>query len=115
MAHFAKLDENNTVVQVDVVANEITTPDGVNEDGQLGIDFLSNLFGGVWKQTSYNNNFRKQFAGIGDTYDESADVFILNQPFPSWTLDVNHDWQPPVTRPEGNYSWNESTQSWDAN
>ena len=76
MAHFAKLDENNAVVQVVVVANEVITPDGENENGQLGVDFLSNLFGGIWKQTSYNNNFRKQFSGMGHIYDESADVIL---------------------------------------
>tara|TARA_R100000306_G_scaffold12250_1_gene14705 strand:- start:44 stop:415 length:372 start_codon:yes stop_codon:yes gene_type:complete len=120
MAHFAKLDENNTVVQVVVVANEVITPDGENENGQLGVDFLSNLFGGIWKQTSYNNNFRKQFSGMGHIYDESADVFILNKPFPSWTLDENYDWQPPVPFPNERvngapkpFNWNEDTQSWD--
>ena len=114
MAHFARLDENNKVVQVVVVSNEVTTPDGVNENEQLGIDFLSNLYGGTWKQTSYNNNIRKQYAGSGDTYNESDDIFIKAQPFPSWTLDGNHEWQPPVVRPEGDYIWNESAQSWDA-
>lgn len=113
MAHFAKLDENNKVVRVLVVSNEVTTPDGVNEDEQLGIDFLSNLCGGgTWKQTSYNHNFRKQYAGLGFTYNEAADIFIEDQPFPSWTLDENHDWQPPVVQPEGKYFWNESAQSW---
>ena len=113
MAHFSKLDENNKVVQVLVVSNEITTTDGVNEDEQLGIDFLSNLCGGTWKQTSYNHNFRKQYAGFGYTYNEADDIFIAAQPFPSWTLDENHDWQPPIAAPEGNYNWNESTNSWD--
>jgi|TARA_Y100000310_G_scaffold186321_1_gene186471 hypothetical protein len=112
MAHFTKLDENNQVVQVIVISNEITTPDGVNEDEQLGIDFISALYGGVWKQTSYNNNFRKKYAGVGYTYDETADVFIVPQPFPSWSLDGNYDWQPPVPRPEGDYLWNEPTLSW---
>ena len=115
MAHFTKLDENNKVIQVVVVSNEVTTPDGVNEDEQLGIDFLLNLYGdGVWKQTSYNDSICKQFAGMGYTYDDSNNVFIEPKPFPSWTLDENHDWQPPVLRPEGNYFWNESAQSWDA-
>jgi len=112
MAHFTKLDENNQVVQVIVISNEITTPDGVNEDEQLGIDFISALYGGVWKQTSYNNNFRKKYAGHGYTYDETADVFIVPQLFPSWSLDENYDWQPPVPRPEGDYLWNEPTLSW---
>lgn len=114
MAHFSKLDENNTVIQVVVVSNEVTMPDGVNENEQLGIDFLSARHGGVWKQTSYNNNFRKQYAGMGFTFDEAADVFVAHQPFPSWSLDGNHDWQPPVAQPEGEYLWNESAQSWDA-
>tara|TARA_Y100000310_G_C20096277_1_gene540640 strand:+ start:140 stop:490 length:351 start_codon:yes stop_codon:yes gene_type:complete len=114
MAHFAKLDETNKVLQVVVVSNEITTPDGVNEDEQLGISFLSAQRDGVWKQTSYNDNLRKQYAGIGYTFNETSDVFVAEQPFPSWSLDENHDWEPPIPCPEGSYSWNESTQSWDA-
>ena len=112
MAHFAKLDENNKVVKVVVVSNKVTTPDGVNEDGQLGIDFLSNLLGdAVWKQTSYNNNFHKQFAGMGYTYNDSNNVFIVPKPFPSWTLDESHDWQPPVSRPDIKYFWDENNKA----
>jgi hypothetical protein len=113
MAHFSKIDENNKVVQVVVVSNEITTPDGVNESEQLGIDFLYSQYGGgVWKQTSYNNNIRKRFTGIGYDYNEGDDVFISPKPYPSWSLDASHDWQPPIPKPEGDYFWKESNQSW---
>jgi len=70
-------------------------------------------------QTSYNSNMRKQFAGVGFTYDDVNDVFVAPQPFPSWSLDENYDWQPPVEYPADeidenqNYVWNEETQSWD--
>jgi len=68
--------------------------------------------GGRWIQTSYNHNIRKQYAGIGFTYNSNADVFVAPQPFPSWTLDENHDWQAPVPMPEGSYYWDEETLSW---
>ena len=68
------------------------------------------------KRTSYNNKIRKQYAGIGFTYDPVADVFIAPQPFPSWTLDSNHDWQPPIPYPNDGlmYAWNEDDQDWEA-
>lgn len=114
MAHFAKLDENNKVLQVIVVLNSVITDENGDEQEQIGIDFLLNLYGGGrWKQTSYNNNFRKQFASIGYSYNESDDVFIKGQQFPSWTLDQNHDWQSPVLKPDGVHDWNEEAQSWD--
>jgi hypothetical protein len=109
MAHFAEVDENNVVTQVLVV------PDEQEHRGQdyLAVDLG---LGGRWVQTSYNHNIRKQYAGIGYTYDEAADVFVAPQPFPSWTLDENHDWQPPVPKPEGDlmYTWNEENQDWEA-
>lgn len=108
MAHFAEIDTNNVVVRVLVV------PDEQESRGQ---DYLANdlSLGGRWIQTSYNNNIRKQYAGIGFTYDESADVFIAPQPFPSWTLNSDHDWQPPVPRPtDGEYYWDESNGRWSA-
>ena len=85
--------------------------------------YVNNKMGGTWKQCSYNGSFRKQFAGVGMTYNSELDMFITPKPFPSWTLDSNGDWQPPVARPSdyvphnrgGNYLWNESGQSWDAN
>jgi hypothetical protein len=99
MAHFAELDENNTVLQVIVVHNnELLGADG-NEYEEKGVQFCETLFGHAnWKQTSYNHNIRKQFAGTGYTYDQDKDVFVAPQPYPSWSLDDNSDWQPPPQR-----------------
>ena len=116
MAHFAELDENNTVLQVIVVHNNELLDTSGNENEAKGVEFCSTLFGHTnWVQTSYNNNIRKQFAGIGSTYDSESDVFVAPQPYPSWSLDDNNDWQPPTPMPEDDnvYSWNEETQSWD--
>ena len=115
MAHFAELDENNIVTNVVVIHNNELL-DGETESEAKGVEFCSTLFGhSNWMQTSYNNNMRKQFAGIGFTYDSDNDVFISPQPYPSWSLDDNHDWQAPTPMPEDDkkYSWNEETQSWD--
>jgi len=116
MAHFAKLDNENKVIQVNVVNNSVL--DLENEE-ESGIAFLTEWSGGYtnWKQTSYNNNFRKQGAGIGYTYDAVNDVFIAPQPYPSWALDNEFNWQPPTPRPEGmGWYWNEAEQVWlDAN
>jgi hypothetical protein len=116
MAHFAELDENNTVLQVIVVHNnELKGANGVEYENK-GIQFCETLFGHAnWKQTSYNHNIRKQFAGVGYTYDSDKDVFVAPQPFPSWSLDDNSDWQAPTPMPEDDnlYSWNEETQDWD--
>ena len=104
MAHFAQLDENNIVINVIVVGDEYET---------MYADWRKE-FGETYVQTSYNNNIRKQYAGIGFTYDEDADVFIAPQPFESWVLDENHDWQAPVSYPDdgGVYLWDETTQDW---
>ena len=117
MAHFAELDENNIVQRVIVVANEkISDEDGI-ENEEIGIFFCKKLYGAetIWKQTSYNWSFRKQYAGVGYTYDVANDIFVRPQPFDSWTLDNNFDWQPPVEKPDdGNdYVWNEETEQWD--
>ena len=117
MAHFAKLDDNNVVLAVHVVNNDVITIDG-SESEQAGIDFLTELHGhSNWKQTSYNakgGGFRKNFAGIGYTYNPSIDAFHAPQPFPSWTLDSDTAiWIPPVTQPEGSHwKWDENNQSW---
>ena len=104
MAHFAELDSNNIVLRVCVVADEHES-DGEN--------WCADFWGGVWKQTSYNNNIRKQFASIGFTYDAAKDKFIAPQPFPSWSLDGNDDWQAPSSRPEGGaWNWDEASLSW---
>ena len=112
MAHFCKLGVGNIVERVEVVSNDIAT----NE--QAGVDFLNNLYGtrDVWKQTSYNNNIRKNFAGIGYIYDQEKDAFIPPKPYPSWTL--NEDtclWEAPVSKPTDGqlYKWNEENQTWD--
>lgn len=116
MAHFAQLDENNTVTQVIVVNNEELLLDGV-ENETRGIVFCKSLFGEDtrWVQTSYNGNKRKNYAGIGYTYDPVNDYFFAPQPFPSWTLDADAQWQPPVPYPttEVPHTWNESTLTWD--
>jgi hypothetical protein len=107
MAHFAEIDNDNIVLRVLVVDNSLE---------HRGADFLANELGlgGTWIQTSYNNNIRKQYAGIGYKYDADADVFIAPQPYASWILDANYDWQPPIIKPqEGLWEWNELTLSWD--
>ena len=100
MAHFAELDDNNIVKRVVTVGNDIYTTDGPLGENDKHIDgelWCKTFFkGGTWKQTSYNGNFRKQFASIGSTYDSIRDIFIAPQPYDSWTLDENFDWQPPV-------------------
>ena len=112
MAHFARL-ENNVVVNVVVVHNNELLTDGV-ENEQKGKEFCQSLFGGIWVQTSYNNNIRKQYAGVGYTYDADVDVFIAPQPFPSWALDSNHDWQAPTAMPNDGkmYTWDEASLAW---
>ena len=110
MAHFARI-ENNIVVNTIVVLNNELMVNGV-ENEIKGREFCHNLLGGEWIQTSYNGNIRKQYAGVGFTYDKTADVFIAPQPFTSWSLDGNYDWQPPTPKPEGNFYWNEESLSW---
>jgi len=115
MAHFAKLGTGNIVEQVIVVSNDIATTE------QAGVDFINKLYNtrDVWKQTSYNNNIRKNFAGIGYQYDQTRDAFIAPKPFNSWIL--NEDtcrWNAPVAMPsdasfDKKYKWNEQTLSWD--
>ena len=106
MAHFAKLDENNVVTNVIVIGNAVPTsngPLGENDMHPDGEAYCTKLLGGKWKQTSYNHRFRKQYAGKGYTYDSVNDVFITPKPYPSWTLNSNFDWQPPVAMPLGKY------------
>jgi len=114
MAHFAKLDENNNVLAVHVVNNDVITHDGI-ESEQLGIDFLTQLHGhSLWKQTSFNNSFRRQYAAVGGSYNAVADIFVAPKPWPSWLLDQNFNWYPPIVKPDDGkkYSWNEETISW---
>jgi hypothetical protein len=115
MAHFAKLNENNIVDQVVVINNEVLIGlDGVESEDK-GIEFLNQTFGqSKWVQTSYNNNFRKQYASIGYSYDSDNDVFISIKPYPSWLLNDSFDWVAPISMPDdGNiYNWNEENQNW---
>lgn len=117
MAHFAQLDENNVVLQVIVVHNnELIAPDG-SESEQKGIDFCQSLFGAdtVWKQTSYNGTFRKNYASVGFTYDAVLNAFVPPQPYPSWSLNQDTaQWEAPIPYPvDGKYyRWNESKLSW---
>ena len=101
MSHFAEIDKDGKVLRV-IVAEQ----DFINS-GAVGDSFN-------WVQTSYNHSFRKQFAGTGFTYDKVNDVFIGIQPYPSWTLDDNHDWQPPTAMPDDGklYNWDEDSKSW---
>ena len=115
MAHFAQLDDNNVVTQVIVVANEELIFEGVENETQ-GVIFCRSLFGNdtKWVQTSYNGNIRKRYAGIGYTYDADKDAFIAPQPYGSWVLDADLNWQAPVAMPEDGkaYAWFEPNQEW---
>ena len=147
MAHFAELkvmtdptgftsDSHQVVQRVVVVANDIQTSNGILGDNDMHVDgetWCVNFFsGGIWKQTSYNNNFRKQYAGKGYIYDSTKNKFLCPQPYASWSLDDNDDWQAPITYPSiihdeqetpewrYNISWNETkynadnTTGWEA-
>ncbi len=117
MAHFAQLNEENLVTQVIVVANQDTADQDGVENEAIGIAFCTNLLGGTWKQTSYNGNIRKNYAGIDYKYDATLDAFIPPQPYASWLLDEDKaQWKAPVDYPtdEGRYTWNEETLTWDA-
>jgi len=112
MAHFVKI-ENGKVVQGIVVHNNELLVDGVEVESK-GREFCRNLFGGEWIQTSFNNNFRKQFAGLNFSYDETSDVFIAPKPYPSWLLNGSHDWSAPVAYPADGkiYVWDEASLNW---
>jgi hypothetical protein len=106
MSHWAEIDENNIVTRVTV---------GDNNDPDEGYQWLIDNLGGTWIKTSYNGNIRKNYAGIGYTYDELRDAFIPPQDFPSWILDENTcQWNPPVEYPSDGkiYLWEEESTSW---
>jgi len=106
MAHWAEINEDNKVIRVLV---------GDNNDpaGDEGYQWLIDNLGGTWIKTSYNHKIRKQYAGIGYSYDPVNDVFITPQPYLSWSLDDNFDWQPPTPMPtEGFWTWDEASLSW---
>jgi len=118
MAYFAKLGTGNIVEQVISINNAVIIDSNGVEQEQLGVDFINKLYNtrDVWKQTSYNNNIRKNFAGIGYQYDQARDAFIPPKPYPSWTLnETTCLWEAPVAYPDDDnrYTWNESNQTWD--
>ena len=124
MAHFAQIGYENEVLRVSVVRNEDILDGNGNESEEVGIQFLKSVHGHLtnWLQTSYNNNFRFRYAGIGMVYDNQHDVFLLPQPYPSWILNTEtYEWEPPIPEPElteeqrdggSYYEWNEETQEW---
>jgi hypothetical protein len=116
MAHFAEIDSNSSkVLRVLVVDNNDLLDSENNESEALGVTYLTEGFGGTWVQTSYNNNFRKNYACIGYTYDDTRDAFIPSQPFSSWTLNASTcRWDAPVVHPDDgkSYEWNEATTNW---
>lgn len=107
MAHWAKIEDNKVV--------NVLVTDNNDPNGDEGYQWLLDTFGGEWVKTSYNHRVRGKFAGIGDTYDALLDRFIPKQTYPSWTLDADFVWQPPIEYPNDGkpYTWNEDTQSWD--
>jgi len=125
MAHFAEIDENNLVLRVLVVDNENVLDENGNENEQVGIKFLQNIFGldTRWVQTSYNGNFRYRYAGIEMIYDENLDIFLPPKIYQSWILNhETYDWGPPIPEPElteeqknqrGYYEWNEDIVDWE--
>ena len=127
MAHFAEIDENNIVLRVNVISNDVVDPENTGTDDEaLRIAFCKSLWGENtnWVQTSYNSNFRKQYAGAGSWYDSENDVFISPQPFESWTLTDDYvtgthpieEWKPPIAHPNpenyDQYWWHEPSQTW---
>ena len=115
MAHFAELDKNNKVLRVVIVANDVLLDDDGVEQESTGIAFCQKLFGGTWKQTSYNGNFRKNYASVGYTFDFERDAFIPPQPYLSWVLNEDScQWEPPTPYPDvdNKYVWDEESQEW---
>ena len=114
MAHYAQIDSNNIVTQVIVIDNKDTADANGVEKEYIGAAYCERLFGGTWKQTSYNGNIRKNYAGIGYSYNSFIDAFVAPKPYASWTLDANAQWQAPTAMPTDGkmYSWNEETQTW---
>ena len=118
MAHFARLDENNVVTHVSVINDRNILDENGQEDEEIGIKYLKSIHGEdtKWKQTSYNGNLKKMYAGIGYIYNEQYNVFLPPKPFPSWTLNTETlEWESPVQRPEKEnvvYYWDENDKSW---
>jgi len=122
MAHFARLDENNKVIEVIVVSNDdIINPETGLEDENIGINFCKSLYGNdtEWIQTSYNGRIRGNYAGIGFSYDEKFNLFLPPKPYESWIIDLEiGNWNSPVPKPPSDeyfgstYEWYEDKQCW---
>ena len=111
MAYFAKI-ENNLVTQIIAVHNDVVGTEFPASE-PIGQTFIASLgLDGDWKQTSFNGNFRKRYANVDYTYDATNDQFVAPQPYPSWSLGVDSDWQPPTPKPEGDFLWNEEQLKW---
>lgn len=124
MSHFVEINDINEVIRVVVLEDKDTQDSDGNEDDLVGIKYLNDAFGGTWLRTSYNmvngvhqkdgTPFRKNYAGIGYTYDETRDAFIPPKTLDSFILNESTCvWDPPVPRPDGSYLWNEANQTWD--
>lgn len=117
MAHFAKLDSNNVVLEVNVINNDDVGNLEFPESEPVGVAFLTEWSGGHsnWRQTSYNNSFRVRYAARGYQYNDEIDAFVPPRPFPSWVFDEEvYDWKAPVSQPSDglNYTWDEGLQNW---
>ena len=115
MAHFAEIDQFGKVKRVIVVSNADTSDASGVEKEHIGAAFCERLFGGTWKQTSYNGSFRKNYAGVGYAFDADIDAFVPPKPYPIWTLNTETaQWQAPTPMPTDGkrYSWNEATTAW---
>jgi hypothetical protein len=118
MAYFAKLGTGNIIETVISINNAVITDSNGVEQEQLGVDFINKLYNtrDVWKQTSYNGNFRKNFAGLGYSYDQSRDAFIAPKPYSSWLLNEEScQWESPIPYPQDDnkYTWNETIKNWE--
>ena len=115
MAHFAEIDENNIVLRVVVVDNKDTADASGVEKEHIGAAHLEKILGGTWKQTSYNGNFRKNYAGVGYSFDATRNAFIPPKPYNSWVLnEETAQWDAPMPMPQDGkmYSWDEETTTW---
>lgn len=116
MAHFAQIGDDGTVLQVITISNTDAPDPAPSNAEPLGQAFIADVLRlpGDWKQTSFHGSIRKRFAPVGGKYLADADVFIWPQPYPSWTLDADYEWQPPTPCPQDGerYRWDEDTLAW---
>ena len=116
MAYFAEIDQNNKVIRVISINDDAAPNPAPSNSEPLGKEFIESIgLDGIWKQCSYNNNFRNIYPGIGYWYLEDLDVFVKPKPFPSWSLDSTNNWESPIPMPEtgGPWNWNEELEDWE--